>query len=405
MKIETASRFAVINNPRKIKNFDVYIDGSFGSDYTSDINEASPYGSGWVMVNSNAAKPEMLGYGMTQFWDTYSPQSEIGEMRSILQFFEGLEEFFPHMMTQEYQYRVICDNKGLVHLANKAQINKEAARYVKQKYGEDFTRLQKFVERTRINFKWVKGHAANKFNCFADTMAHRAYKAGCHQQEFNGLSRFCFIMDLIIKRRLVNQEVLDSLRSEMFLARRKLHGQKISNGQSSAKMEQWNQGNVLPVATVSVQDEAENYHQGIVFSMDRGENLTTGTQIIEGAGVSKNAIHLRAVQQMLFAYRTADSVDTSKHLTILTNLKALPPIINALGKGVTPNTSSCPQMVTEIENLRILMMGMKVRAVYDGDLLVSSMSHYASRLARESVMAAQDERQNNSVTEKVLSRQ
>lgn len=387
MKIETADRFAVINNPHHVKVFDVYIDGSFKSGYTSDNTKNSPYGSGWALVTRETAKPKLLGYGMTQFWDTYSPSSEVGELRSILQFFRGLEENFPHMLDQRHKYYVICDNTNLVQIANKSTINTDTLRSAEEKYGEDYQQLLQFAKKTNITFEWVKGHASNKFNCFADTMAYKAYRVGHLEHELSSLERFCFITDQIVKRKLMDQQSLENLKSEIFIARKKLYARRISAGQSVEEMEAWKQGNSIHVGSTSILSE-NNYHQGIVISLDGGKTMISGTKTITDEGSSKIEIQLRAIQQALFAYRAAHGTDTALPLTVHTNIKAIPHIINSLRKGVFPNTSS--SLTKEIENLKMLMIGMKVRSVYDGGLVVSRMASHALRLAQKSINQSQN---------------
>ncbi|MBC9704964.1 MAG: hypothetical protein H9W81_08310 [Enterococcus sp.] len=387
MKIETANRFAVINNPQNVKVFDVYIDGSFGSDYTSGAEKLSPYGSGWVMTDKDVAEPQLLGYGMTQFWDTYNPSSEVGELRSIVQFFEGMKRHFPHMLNRSHKYHVICDNMNLIHMANKSVTNLDTARSASEKYGKDYARLRSFMAQTNITFEWVKGHATNKFNCFADTMAYKAYRMGHLGHELNTLGRFCFITSLIIKRKLVGEGEREKLKSEMFLIRRKLHAPKISVHQNPQLMERWNQGNTLRIGIASVKSERNNIHQGVVFSKDGGKTTAIGTQVIEDITMSKMALQMRAIQQALFDYRTAEGVDVSTPLTILTNIKSIPPIINSLRKGVIPNTS-CAKLVAEIENMKALMTGMTIRAVFDGDITVSEMTHRALEIAHTSATQA-----------------
>lgn len=413
MKIETADRYAVIKNPYHAKVFDVYIDGSFN---TEEISVTAPYGSGWAMVDKYssvtkyASRKKLIGYGMTQFSDTHSTSTSVGELRSIIQFFEGIEQHFPQMMNRKHTYHVHCDNLNLIKNLNKSQVNQDSARSAQKRYGKDYQIILSFIQKTNIFFNWVKGHSTNEFNCFADALAYKAYQYAKAPGKMTKLERFDFIVHSVISRNLLSYTDKEELRRKWEQVRNgvessedQLEAPKVKRKKNPAEDKKWRLGKQLLVSTAAAETE-DDTHQGVVFSMDEGVNLTSGVTIIPGSELHKTVVHLRGIQKALFAYRTAEGVDTSVPVTIRTNVKSIPRLIDSPEEAEGMNIVFCPELEKEIENLKMLMTGMQIRIVGDNNLLVSSMANYALRLARKSI--AQISEQGSAFSEgKVLTRQ
>lgn len=389
--IDTPMRYAVIHDMEDVNDFDVYIDGSFGAGFkTPGRHAASPYGSGWTLVTDVEGTQKLVGYGVAQFWDSFSTNSEISELRSIIKFFEGLEEHFPEMVTRKQSYRILCDNQTLIRIVTKAFVNSDTSRSAYHKYGKDYADLVYFSAKTNISFEWVKGHASNIFNRLADRMARQAYRNACSETPFTGITRYCFVTALVSKTMNLDEEIIQQMKSSLFVARKKLHATKIATGQQTQN-EQWKNGNSIHVSgTVSTNDT--DYHVGGSYTFDDGENVGTKVETFPKDEMDRAAGRLRIFQHAIFAYRTAEGTDLSKPVTIHTNVKALPPIVNALRKGITPNTSSSHHLTQEINNLRMLMEGMEVRAVHDEGSLITHLRNLSgemtSRVARGEDMAA-----------------
>ena len=152
---------------------EVYVDGSFNGSY-GQMKRRVPVAAGWAIADKNK---ELVGYGVSTFKAKFTPSSEKNELRSMVAFLDAMQESFPERINRDFPVTLICDNKSLVVALTQASEHEKISRRFHGRHGDDYLSLLYYISVMDLDFKWVKGHNSNRFNCLADTMARKAFRA------------------------------------------------------------------------------------------------------------------------------------------------------------------------------------------------------------------------------------
>lgn len=189
---ETETYYAAFNaaSPGPLN---VYVDGSFLVRGVA-ASRRVPVGSGWAIEGADGS---LAGYGVSVFKARHTVSSEHHELRSMVAFLDAMHESFPEFINTDRQVVLHCDNTSIVDALSSSYRSEHASRLLAERYGNDFVRILYYISVMDMSFKWVKGHAENKFNKMADRMARNGYRSMLKNGFFNGTERKKCIQDAL----------------------------------------------------------------------------------------------------------------------------------------------------------------------------------------------------------------
>ena len=140
-----------IREKKKMKFIEIYTDGSIGK------NPGGEGGTGWViLVDGQVVKYGGKGYASTT--------NNRMEMRAVIEAFANLEQL--GIAEEEDALTVYSDSQNVILPLT--------GRWKAHKTLDLWKHLFDIRERYRVRWKWVKGHAGNKYNEMCDQLAVEA---------------------------------------------------------------------------------------------------------------------------------------------------------------------------------------------------------------------------------------
>ena len=351
--IETESTYAFIKDD-VCGEIPVYIDASYAFNENLGRRAYAPFASGWS-IEGHAGIP--FGYGMTLLWDIPTRDSAIAELRTILAFLDNLHDNFPQMLTRSNVFHIHCDNLVLITQINNASTDEDFSRKSFLKYGKDYARLVYYMTRTKLKFSWVKGHATNEYNRLADLLARRCFQAAVAETPLVDVERRDYIRGVLITKKMVPEATSGEDAVFAFEMTKKKHQKYIEAGETKI----WKTGAELLLG-FKAHTKALPARGGFAYLIPETSEHGYTVESIES--VAPLAMQARAVHYALFSYRMSEGVDLSVPLTIRTSLSRIPSIVNLLSKGLEPPYKKSDTVLhNEIESLKVMLSGMKVRVV------------------------------------------
>jgi ribonuclease HI len=327
-------------------DLNVYVDGSFNGAY-GQMKRRIHVAAGWAIAGKNET---LVGYGLSTFKAKFTTSSEKNELRSMLAFLDVMQEEFPEKINRNQTVTLIGDNKSLIVGLTRSAEDEKTSRRFYATHGDDYLRLLYYMSVMNLKFKWVKGHNANRFNCLADSMARKAFRA----MAADG------IFPANVRRRYV-ETVLGNFGS--------FSGAKLTSSQlrNAISRKGTNILNEIPTLWVGVRKVEHNGRTFAGFAYTDGQLVTKGAR----GGVfltNHNDLYLtvRAVNYALTQY----AKNGKKHKTLLVRVEneEASSLLTALGRGRKFNIARKDVALQhEVDKMRTLLKEQYVISLNNSD--------------------------------------
>jgi ribonuclease HI len=318
----------------------VYVDGSFDTEAVS-FYRRHYMGAGWAVVNPAG---HLVGYGVSSFKTRSSNSSEWMELKAMLEFLDAMYADFPELINKDRTITIFGDNQYLLRGLHKAKTDRQMSRRLFNRLGYDYLRLVYYMTAMKLEFKWVKGHASNKFNRLADNMARFAYREQLRNGKFHLNSRQSYLDQTLSTFKNMNSQLLTVGAVQSLVKQRKTH---ILSQLASMKVD-------------------------FTTTQDKGRTIArfsyTGTH---GKG-SRHAVFLKSYKPLYFALRACryalsenmEGIDPNRAFLLHVYEAEAASIINSLVRGKELRAhGNNPAMQHEINLLRKMVDGKTLVAI------------------------------------------
>lgn len=321
-------------------NLHVYVDGSFDTEAVSSYRRHY-MGAGWTVVD---AAGNFVGYGVSSFKTRASKSSEVMELKAMLEFLDAMYADFPELINRDRKITIFGDNQFLLHTLQHAKSSKKYSRLLAQRHGYDYFRVVFYITHMDLEFKWVKGHASNKFNRLADNMARFAYREQLRNGHFHPNNRQSYLDNTLSTFKNMNSKLLTVGSIQSLIKQRKTHV-------------------LSQLASVKVDFTATKDHGRTVARF--------GYAGTHGKG-SRHAVFLKSYKPLYFALRacryalseTMEEIDPNRAFLLHVYEAEAASIINSLVRGKELRAhGNNPAMQHEINLIRKMVEGKIIVAI------------------------------------------
>lgn len=348
IEFENTRYFSALNM-QESKELHVFTDGSFDNGATY-FYRRHPMGAGWAIANEY---DKFIGYGVSSFKTRTSLASEMLELQAMLEFLDALYTDFPHVVNRDRKVIMHSDNQSLIVLLKQAKHSKKASRLMMTKFRDEYVRMAYYMAVMNLDFKWVKGHASNRYNRLADNIARKAYRSRLLDGSFDGEFRRRYL-----KEALQNFHV--SLGSRINTGKIK---QILISGQSHLLKE-------FPALDIKVKTVAHEGRTVAHFSYQSSRGDSDERHAVFLKNQSPLYLALRAARYSLQDY-LVNGID-KKTLIIKMHSSEAVSIINALvNKQDVTNRSKNARIRHEVSLLAELVQGKNLVAISELSMMQS----------------------------------
>lgn len=361
-RFEDAEKHIFFADSLEDKVLHAYVDGSFDHKQQSDRHNKQAIGVGWAV--GVAKKDSLVGYGMAVAYGTPTPNSAINELRSIIAFLKATNEYFPHL-TGENAPRIIiyCDNQTLISVLVRIteSSNKPTLEEIIRILGKDYHKLSPYLKKFNLTFRWVKGHADNQLNQFADLAARRmrsiiSSRVPMHTVNMLEVLRGAMSITSLIRPQDMNYNAL----------KRYIH---------HADPKKFYKSSIIWVDSHQVKTDKGNLMSVAYYSNInnfRGQRLGHFLREIEPLEAQ-----LRAVRTALDAYMKDRIFNPERSLVIRVESDMVADAINAImrGSSVRADLMNNVHNVHEVNLLRKKLDSLTVLAIHDGIIARKTDEH------------------------------